>query len=71
LENYTVEIAHYYFLWQRGYFMMTPNWFDPVFWTVTINGKPSTEKALLAIEDKRWAFKIDTDALVIRIKSEP
>jgi len=24
LENYTVEIAHYYFLWQRGYFMMTP-----------------------------------------------
>jgi len=26
LENYTIEIAHYYFLWQRGYFMMTPNW---------------------------------------------
>ena len=34
-------------------------WFDAMFWTVLINGKPATEKSLSETEYKRYAFKVD------------
>ncbi|NTI17053.1 hypothetical protein G6L29_15545 [Agrobacterium rhizogenes] len=34
-------------------------WFEPVFWAVSLNGKPATERALIKAMEKPRAFRID------------
>lgn len=45
-------------------------WFDPVFWTVVVNGAPTTERMAEKIEGDRMAFKIDHVAHTLSFKIE-
>jgi hypothetical protein len=42
--------------------------FDPIFWNVLVNGKPTTEAQLQEIENARWAFKADHQSHTLSFK---
>jgi hypothetical protein len=44
-------------------------WFDPLFWKLTINGKPATRPAFDELEKSPFAFRIDFEAREILFKS--
>ncbi|MGZ2484588.1 hypothetical protein ACVITL_003111 [Rhizobium pisi] len=45
-------------------------YFDPLFWKFTINGRPATEGRLKSIEEKPYAFAIDHEKLVVKMLVE-
>lgn len=46
------------------------DWFDPMFWTLVLNGQPATERVVAKIDGGRMAFKVDHFTRKIFIKTE-
>jgi hypothetical protein len=46
------------------------DWFDQVFWTVVVNGAPTTERVVKRIQGDRMAFKVDHISRRIMFKIE-
>lgn len=46
------------------------DWFDPIFWTLVLNGKPTTEQKMTAISGSPLAFKVDHFEKRILLKTE-
>lgn len=45
------------------------SWFDPLFWSVSINGQPATERMLTEFQETDWAFKVNHNDRTIQIKT--
>ncbi|MFP1813909.1 DUF5677 domain-containing protein [Lonsdalea quercina] len=48
----------------------TLEWFDPVFWNITINGEPATEKIISEIENGNFAYRVDLDERTLQFKTK-
>jgi hypothetical protein len=45
------------------------DWFDPVFWGVTVDGGPATEAVLAKLSTTRHAFRVDADSRTVSFKT--
>lgn len=45
-------------------------WFDPLYWNVTIDGLPAKEKLLTKLESSPFAFRVDIEARALLFKTK-